>query len=280
MPMLIQTFNAGTNKLFDLLLTPFASMNPLWPLSVASLITGVFMLWIYRLTSNQAEIRETKNKIKGHFIEIRLFKDDFRILMSAQKKVLLYNLRYMKCAVKPMLFMIVPIALIVIQLNEWFGYRPLTPGETAIVSVRLYHDGEKALSEVAIAAGEGLTIQTAALRISRTREVNWRIRADKPGRHAVAVKAPGLTFEKGIVVSIEGIARLSPIRSAPSDIWTMLLNPGERPLARNPALDRIEVDYPSRSIDVLGWSGHWLVVYIVLSLVFGLAFKRFFNVEI
>src|SRR5919108_4002002 len=118
-------FNLYLSRFFDLLLNPFQYLDPLWPLLIFSFVTGIIMLVIYRYTSNQKGIKETKDRIKAYLLEIRLFKDDLGILLSAQKNILRHNLTYMKHAVKPMLFMIIPVLLILIQLEGWFGRKPL-----------------------------------------------------------------------------------------------------------------------------------------------------------
>ncbi len=50
-------------------------MNP-WAAKVfISLLTGLFMLLVFKLTSNQAGLQRTKDRIKAHLLEFRLFKD-------------------------------------------------------------------------------------------------------------------------------------------------------------------------------------------------------------
>lgn len=278
--MAIQDFNSGVTRIVNIVLTPFESFQPVLPLVIVSLVMGIFMLLIFRYTSNQKEIRKTKDLIKGHLIEIRLFKDNLRVLLSAQKKILLYNLKYMALAVKPMLFMILPVGIALIQMNDWFGHRPLRPGESAVVAVSVSHEKAADLSDVAIEVDKGLTVETPALRMPDTNEVDWRIRADVPGEHRVIVRASGYTFQKQVVVSESPLVRVSSVRVAASTLWDSFFNPGEEPLPANPLVNRIEVGYPHRSIEILGWKFHWLLVFFALSMAFGLAFKRFFKVEI
>ncbi len=278
--MAIQDFNFGVTRIVNIVLTPFESFQPVLPLAIVSLVMGIFMLLIFRYTSNQKEIRKTKDLIKGHLIEIRLFKDNLRVLLSAQKKILLYNLKYMALAVKPMLFMILPVGIALIQMNDWFGHRPLRPGESAVVAVSVSHEKAADLSDVAIEVDKGLTVETPALRMPDANEVDWRIRADVPGEHRVIVRASGYTFQKQVVVSESPLVRVSSVRVAAATLWDSFFNPGEEPLPANPLVNRIEVGYPHRSIEILGWKFNWLLVFFVLSMAFGLAFKRFFKVEI
>src|SRR6266545_3350538 len=158
-------FNSALTAFFDFFLTPLGFLGPFWLLCVVSMLAGVLMLLIFRFTSNQAKIKEAKDRMQAHLIEIRLFKDNPRIILSALKNILLYNARYMKHAFKPMLYMILPISLMLIQLDGWFGYRPLQIGESAIVSVTLSEEGPKLFSTISIEADKGLIVETPPLRI-------------------------------------------------------------------------------------------------------------------
>ena len=272
-------FNLTFNSFFDLLLIPFRSLHPLWSLSILSLLMGILMLMIYRYTSNQKEIKETKNRIKAHLLEIRLFKDDFGILLSAQKNILLYNTKYMMHALKPMLFMIVPVAIILIHLDGWFGYRPLTIGESTAVSVKVSGQEVGIFSDIVLEVDRGLVIETPALRIPELSEITWRVRAKELGQYNVIIKVSGHPFTKRVVVSDRGLTRVSP-RVVASSLWEMFLNPGEKPLPENSFVKQIEVYYPDRLIGIFGWEIHWIVIFFVLSILGGFTFKGFFRVEI
>jgi uncharacterized membrane protein (DUF106 family) len=273
-------FNLYLSRFFDLLFKPFQSFDPLWALLFFSLVTGIIMLLIFRYTSDQKRIKEAKDRIKAHLLEIRIFKDDLRIQLSAQKDILRHNLTYMKYALKPMLFMIIPVVIILLQLDSWFGYRPLQPGQSAVVSVKLADNiSAEALSNISIQSPEkGLLIETPPLRIPAEGEVNWRVRANDPGEHNLTFMVSGNTFQKRVIVSDGRFDRVSRIIA--SGFWDTFLNPGEESIGNNPLMKKIEVNYPSRSIEIFGRHVHWLVVFFISSIVFGFAFKGLFKVEI
>jgi len=263
-------------RIFDLIMSLFQSLSPMLALSFLSLLTALLMLVTFRYTSDQQRIRETKNAIKARLLELWIFRDDVRITLSAQGKLLLLNGRYLKLALKPMMVMIVPLALIVILLEGWFGYRPLRPGEAVIVSMQV-SDGVLGLENASLYAGNGVKVETPPLRISMAKEVDWRIRADGPGTHKVTLDLSGYHLEKQVVV-LEGLVRVSPSRFA-STFWQTLLYPGEPPIPKEFGIERIDISYPTRFIKIFRWEIHWLVVFFVLSIVFAFAFKRAFRVE-
>jgi hypothetical protein len=168
--------------------------------------------------------------------------------------------------------------IILVQLDGWFGYRPFKPGESAIVSVKLSDDSKDALSNISIDTDMGLSVETPPLRIPQEREVNWRIRANDLGDHNLTFNVSGNTFQKRIIVSDGQLDRVS--RVVASGFWDTFLNPGEEPIVKSSSMRKIEVSYPSRSIEIFGWQVHWLVIFFILSIVFGFAFKGLFKVEI
>lgn len=265
------------HSFFDFTMIPFQSISPLWALTLFSFLAGLLMLLVFRYTSDQERIRETKNGIKAHLLELWLFRDDVRIMLSAQWQILRLNGRYLKLAIKPMLALIVPMALILISLEGWFGYRPLLPGEEAIVSV-LVSDGQtEILEKASLKANGAITVETPPLRIPLANEVDWRVRASKVGVHKVSLDLSGSVLEKQVVVS-QGLTRLSPSRLS-SSFWQVLLYPGESPIPDQLGIQRIDIHYSTRFIKIFGWNIHWLVVFFVLSIVSAFAFKRLFRVE-
>jgi len=276
----MQTVTEVSRKVVDSLLAVFQDIHPFWALLAVSVPLGIFMLLVFRHTSNQEEIRKAKNRIKAHILEIRLFKDDLRILLSAQKNILLHNLRYMRHALRPVLFMIIPIAYILLLLEGWFGYQPLKPGETTVASVVVANGGADVLSQVSLQGDEGLIVETPPLRIAEDHAVNWRVRAAAPGDHMLTFTVAGETVRKKVSVMDGRLTRVTPRLVAAPTFWDTLLHPGEASITNQNRVRYLEIEYPSRTIDILGWELHWLLVFFVLSTVAGFALKNFFRVEI
>jgi len=274
----IWNLNRYAAGIFGILVSPFKNIDPIWSLTLFSLLIAVLMLIVFRYTSDQQKIREAKSKIRAYIFELSLFKDDIGIVLSAQKNIFIHNLRYIKYALKPMLFMIIPVAIILIQLESWYGHRPLKPEETAIVSLKLKY-GVDPIPDIALSAGDGVNIETPPLRIPEEREVDWRIRAQEPGAHELKFKMPGQDVSQNVIVSADGLAQISPMVSA-SDTRDVLLNPALKPLPEGSIVEHIKIDYPAKSIEIYKWHVHWLVVVFLLSIVFGFALKGLFRVEI
>lgn len=244
-----------------------------------SLITGLLMLVVFRYTSNQVGIRNVKNKIKAHLLELRLFKDSLALSLKAQGSILRYNLKYIGYSGKPLLVMIIPLILILIQLNFWFAYQSLEPGEATILKLKL-KEGQNILDlDISVEPTPSLTIETPPLRIEEGKEINWRLRPADKGLHTLTFRINGKTFIKRVAVAQKPLSKISPLKVQRNFI-DELFNPGEAPLSKDLPVKSIEVKYQAKNMNLFGWHIHWIIAYFVLSIIFGFAFKGILKVEI
>ena len=273
------TFNKFFGKIFDLLFIPFRSMNPWVGMVIVSFLTGLLMLVIFRYTSNQAGIKKVKNKIKAHLLELRLYKDSLGLSMKAQGNILLANLKYITHSFKPLLVMIVPVILILIQMNFWFGYESLKPGEQTLLKVKLEEGYNPLQTDLVLEPAPEIVIETPPLRIEEYSEINWRISSQKSGIHHVDVVVAGRKISKTIATDTKPLSKLSPIKHRKKFV-DELFYPVEAPIAKDFPVKSIEVLYPAKRLNFLGFDIHWLIAYFALSIIFGFAFKGIFKVEI
>lgn len=275
----MRIFNLAFGKVFELIFLPFRGASPWVGMILVSFLTGIFLLFIFRLTSNQTGIRQVKNKIKAHFLELRLFKDSFGMSLKAQGNILRSNLRYLGYSLKPLLVMIVPVILILAQLNLWFGYESLQPGEKAILKVKLKDSSHPLEMRIEVSPSSGLEVDSPPLRLEKEKELDWRLSVREKGLHDLILTLNGQRVVKKVAVSQKPLSRISPVRTRAHFIQQVLY-PGEAPLPGNLPLARVEILYPSRMMNLFGLPVHWIIAYFVLSVVFGFAFKGIFKVEI
>lgn len=254
-------------------------MNPWVAMIIVSFMTGLLMLFIFRFTSNQKEIKKVKNKIKAHLLELRLYKDSLSISLKAQGNILRCNLKYISYSAKPMLVMIIPIILILIQLNFWFGYESLAPGQKAIFKVKLKDNYNPLEIDLNVESSSGLTIETLPLRMDEENEINWRISAKEKGIHNLNIILKGERITKTVAVAQKPLSKISPIKIC-RNLIDELLYPVEAPIKSDMPIKSLEITYPTRSMNLFGWHIHWLIVYFALSIIFGFAFKGILKIEI
>jgi len=272
-------FNTIIGTIFKILFLPFQNMSPWIGMIFVSLLTGLLMLFIYKYTSNQEGIRKIKNKIKAHLLELRLYKDSLSISLKAQGGILRENLKYIGYSSKPLLVMIIPVILILIQLNFWFAYDSLKPNQSTLLRVQL-NDGVPLLdTQIEIKPGIGIVLETPPLRIEDSNEINWRIRAKENGVHEIIITADGQEYTKNISVGQKALSRISPLRTR-KNFFRELSYPTESPLPKNAPIKYIEISYPPRTMNLFGLNIHWLIAYFALSIIIGFSLKGLFKVDI
>ena len=277
MTTLAQAINATLTSVFDIIYWPLQALDPIWAMVVISLVVGLLMVWIFGKISNQDAIKLIRDRIRGNLIGVRLFQNDVRVVLGLQATIMRDTLRFMTHALGPMLVLLVPLVLVMTQLNLRFSARPLRPGEHALVKVQV-RDAAVLRGRVHLEPSDGLTVDTPAVRIPSGREVAWRIRAGEPGWHSLVVQIGDESIRKELVVG-NGWAAVSELRTGRS-LWDILLYPGEPPIPRSLSMETIEVTYPSLNLAIFGWNFHWLVLFLILSIAFGFAFKGVLGVEI
>ncbi len=270
--------NRLINAISDVIFLPFQGFDPWVAMVVISAVTGVIMLMIFKRTSNQRAIRRIKDRIKGHILEALLFKDDFLITLRTQGSLFLCAFKYMGYSFAPMAVMLIPVVLILVQLEQRYGHRALQVGEAAVVSVSLREGMGHRVNEVTLHNDPGIVHETPSVRISSLGQVHWRVHAEEEGLILLQFEANGVTIEKNLTVG-KGLHRCSAIKFR-TGFWNRLLYPSEPPLPRDGIIESIEVAYPGQSLLFLGWDVHWLVAFFILSIVFGFALKGTLGVEV
>lgn len=261
---------------FDILFRPFGGLSPVWGLLAISVVTGIVMVIIFKFTSNQTAIRRTKDKISAYFLEVRLYKDDLSLMLDAQRRILRTNLTYMKYSLMPMLVMIVPVVLILIQLGIRYENRPLKPGDSALVKLKFDEPIESL--DVAVSADSGLQLETPLLRIPEEREIDFRIGAVEKGDHQFTLRVN----ENQITIPVPVGNSLKPVypERTKAAFSAALLSPGQKPLPADCPLISFNMLLPKRQLKLLGMNVHWLIFFFIVSIIAGYSLKGVFKVEV
>jgi len=273
---IINLVNGSLEAAFAVLLAPFRSAGPLIPVLVISFLSGLLMLWAFGKWSDQERIRAAKDRIRGHLLGVRLYQHDVRVVLRLQASILREVVTYFRLSLSPIVVLIVPLLLILIQLNLFFSKSPLEIGRPTVLTVTT-DDQFRPGTNIELRAPDGITVETAPVHSIANHEVSWRLRADRAGRFAAVIESGGQSLEKSIVAG-ERWAAVSPTRTR--DWFDQLFFSGEPPLPESAGISAIELDYPAQSIDLFGWETDWLVLFLIVSIVTAFAMKRFFGIEI
>jgi len=269
--------NMAMTGLFDILFRPFRGIAPIWSLIIFSVLTGILMLWIFGKVSNQDKIRLVRDRVRGNLMAIRLFGDSPGVLFMLQWRILRDTAVYLKFALVPLLIMLVPVLLIIVQMNLRYAADPLEPGQAVMLKVTL-SDNDAVDQGVTLETPAGVTAETPAVRINSLKEVAYRIRADLPGRHVIKLHCGEETIEKELLAG-GPYQSVSTLRTG-AGFFDKLLYPGEPPIAASSSFESIELQYGEREIRAFGFGVDWLIGFFIISVIAGFAFKGVLGVEI
>ena len=163
-----------------------------------------------------------------------------------------------------MLVMLIPMCLLLGQLAVWYQVRPVRVDEPFVVTVQLSETAADRINEVQLRPSPTIETMVGPVRIPSKNMVCWSIQGVAAGYHRLAVTAGSESYEKELAVG-DGFMRVSPQR--PGWNWAdALLYPRETPLAKDAAIQAIEVDYPKRQSWTAG-SDSWLIYWFAASMV-------------
>lgn len=232
---------------------------PLLTLAAISVLAGVGMLWVFGRLSDQEAIRAVKRELAACLYEVRLFADEPWLIWRAQKRLLAGNLRYLALMIRPALILTVPMVLLLVHMDAFYGRAPLSVGRAALVKAEL--DGAPGLS-ASLEPPAGVVVETPPVRIRSERQVVWRIRPAQPVSGRLRLRVQDRVYEKNL---ISGSAPRYLTRRRVQSFWDWVFSPGEPRLPDGP-VRAIEISYPPAEVGLGSLQFHWLVWFLPVSL--------------
>ena len=275
----MESFNSLITTLFSLLLTPLAGLKALWGLLAISIVAGIILVYIYGKISNQAALKRVKKRITAGIYESVLFRHDLPTSLRAQGGMLLGGVRYFGLAVPPLIVLLIPSLVILAQLNLRYGARSLQPGEHAVITVNLAN--EDALFSTELSAQDATVQVTPPLRDLDAQSISWRVDASKaqatsPATLALAVN--GVQVNEPLFTGQQPAVLPTAQHTSP---WWQLLYPGASlPQELRSQVRSITVTYPEQELSVAGITVHWLLLFVVVSIVAGLVASKAIGIEV
>jgi len=253
-------------------------MSPLLIVIILSIFVGLGMVLLFGYTSDQRAIARAKDQLKAHLLAVRLYRDQLDVVMGSYGKVLRGTGRYLRLACKPLLYVVIPVTVLIVQLDRTLGLCAIPMNTPFLLTVRT--SNADALSNISIDLPLEIKVDAPPVHISVENQVVWRLVATKEGSYEIQIIADGQTMTKTVRVSSE-VARVSPVRLR-DHFWERMFLSGESALPANSPIESISVDYPERSIP-LGVADHkmnWIWLFFILSMVAGFIFKEVLGVQI
>lgn len=270
--LVLKLLNGVMNGLF----WPLKNLPAQWSLLLISAAAGALMLLVFKHTSNQSGIRQIKCKLKAYLLELRLYKDDVRLSLSALRNILISNFKYIGYAFKPMMIMAVPLVFLLLHLAARYEYRPLQVGEEALVSITARESIP--LQAIALLETAAVKIKTPPLRIPSENRIYWRIEAMKGGKCDLSFSFRGKTATETLMVG-NGLPVIVESRGGGKNIKN-LANAPERSRAGDSFIAELTIDYPHQTFSLFGLQLSWLVFFLLVSLITGFSLKGLLGVQL
>ena len=254
----------------------FLFTNPLAIVVLLSIVIGLLMVVLFGYTSNQKAIKIAKDQLKAHLLAVRLFQDQLHVVMGSYGRILRGTGRYLKLAFMPLLYVIIPITLLIVQLDRYLGSTGIQTNVAFLVTVRV--SNPDALNDISLELPTEITMTAPAVHVPAAREIVWRLAPTKEGTYEVGVAAAGQNVTKTVHVSSD-LARLSPVRLR-GHFWERMFSSTESAIPDNSPIESVAINYPERNIDIAGYQINWIWLFFILSMIAGFIFKELLGIQV
>jgi len=264
------------HSVFCLALGLWGINSPILLVLLISVVIGFAMVIVFAYTSDQKAIGIAKDQLKAHLLAVRLYQDQLPVVLKAYVRIIRGTGRYIRLAFKPLLLVIIPITIFMVQVDRYLGMMPVHAAEPFLVKVQT--TGPDALNDVSLQLPPELTISAPPVHVPADNEIVWRLVATKDGTYDLNVASGGQTYAKRVVVS-PNVNRLSPVRLR-DQFLERFLSSAEPALPASSPIQSIAVTYLPRDIEFAWIEWNWIVLFFVLSLIAGFIFKEVLGIEI
>jgi uncharacterized membrane protein (DUF106 family) len=255
--------------------------SPLSIVIVVSLVVGLLMVVLFGYTSDQKAIGIAKDQLKAHLLAVRLYRDQIPVVMGSYGKILRGTGRYLKLAFKPLLYVIIPITLLMVQIDRYLGQNPIAPNAPFLLTAHLsaQPNGSNDLtSDATLDLPPEITMTAPPVHIPAENKIVWRLSGSQEGKYEVKIAAAGQSVSKSVCIGND-LPRISTFRLR-GQFWERMFSSAETALPENSPIESISINYPDRDIDIAGYGMNWIWLFFILSMIAGFIFKEILGIKI
>jgi len=260
------------NTVMDLVMAPLRQLPPELALAGFSVVTGIVILLLFKVSSDPAKIAAARDRALSRVLELWLYREDAAGGLFSVGRAMLNSFGYLATMLKPALVSMLPMLVMLIQANAWFGAKPLQEGDVVLLTVRATRSG--VVEALRLEESHSVSNEVSVTSTARN-EKSWRLRVrDAEGSSALRISGGGVDESKLLTIGNK-LARVSTLRTARRG--EHLLYPDEPRLAE--PLESIRIAYPPALYTVFGIEMPWIVFLLAVSLITGLILKKPLGVE-
>ena len=171
--MIFNIIGSVLTLVLDTILIPFRYLPSIWGLLFISLLAGLGMISIFRLTSNQEKISHLRKKMLGEIFGILLHVSSPAIVMRFAGRLIWSNTQYLLYIFKPLLVIAIPFMMIWGQLDARYGTDTVDWNTSVTVTVK-YENSLPERDDINV-IGTGIEILSPVVMVDTLKQVSFRI---------------------------------------------------------------------------------------------------------
>jgi hypothetical protein len=261
--------------LFDAATWPFGSLPPFWGLLFVSLLSGVWIILLFKAFSPQRRIKRIRSRMGAQALGMLLFLASPLQVLRLAGGLLWSNFRYLALILLPLAVIALPFGITYGQLEARYAHAYPTPGDT--LTATLAYAGGLPSDDEAVSSLQGLSALPPVVGIDSLGQVSFRLRAGETLPRRIAA-------EDGHVPVGRRSARSGAIvyTGAETPSPGSFFRPGNHllPGPEDEGLRSAAVSIPGRDYAVLGGRWSWLAVFLVFSSLSAVAGAVVFKVKV
>jgi len=251
--------------IFDALL----SIHPTILVVSIGIIFSVLMVLLTKYVTDQDLMKRLREETKELQAEIKELKNNPSKMAEVNKRMMETNMKMMMQSFRPMLFSFIPAILVFTWLNGHLAYEPLTIEEEFSVELEFYDNIAGSIvpltpQGVSLINGESYTIKDNHVRLVYKGEIpgEYTLSYDLQNEAGEVVK----TWSVPIVI-VEGKQKeyTGPVFPIKDEFMKAITVSNEKFTAFG-------------SLSLFGWEPGWLALYIVVSIIGSLLFRKWLKV--
>ncbi len=261
-------------KLYEILTLPVSFLSPFFVVLYWSVLSSFVILIFYKLISSPSSIRKAKDQIKANIFAIRIYSDLPGVFFKSFSGSLYWTFRYFLLNLIPVLFLIIVLLPLFVQLELRYGIEPLKVGDEFIMKVKFNEISELEFPKIKLLNDKSFK-EIVRVFIPELNEYDLKLRVLK-NSSKIYLDVNGEKVEKTIVIGEKG--KLFSPKKLKADNPETLLYPEDKPLYSS-SIEEISIITREGEINFLGIKLHWLIYYLILTIIIVLALKDKFGVE-
>ncbi len=261
-------------KLYEILTLPVGFLSPFVVVLYWSILSSFVILIFYKLISSPSSIRKAKDQIKANIFAIRIYSDLPGVFFKSFFGSLYWTFRYFLLNLIPVAFLIIILLPLFVQLELRYGVEPLKSGDEFIMKIKFKESNESELPKVKLLNDKSFK-EIVRVFIPALNEYDFKFKVLK-NSSKISLEVNGEKVEKTIVIGKKG--KLFSPKKLRADNPETLFYPEDKPL-HSSLIEELSIITREGEINFLGIKLHWLIYYLILTVIIVLALKDKFGVE-